>query len=71
MEGTCPVISDGCTKMEAPMIVPTTMAVACGSRMACRSSGVLLVVISSGDRLVRVILGFAKRDNIRVDGAGG
>ncbi len=67
MEGTCPVISDGCTKIEAPMIVPTTMAVACGSRMACRSSGVLPVVISSGYRLARVMLGFAKRDNIRVD----
>ncbi len=71
MDGTCPVISDGCTKMEAPMIVPTTMAVACGSRMACRSWGVLPVVISGGGRLGRVILGFAKRDNIRVGGLSG
>ncbi len=71
MDGTWPVTSEGCTKMEAPMIVPTTMAVACGSRMACRSWGVLPVVILGGDRLARVILGFAKRDNIRVDGVDG
>jgi hypothetical protein len=27
-EGTLPVISDGCTKMDAPIMIPTTMAVA-------------------------------------------
>ena len=30
IEGTAPVISDGWTKIEAPMMVPTTIAVACG-----------------------------------------
>lgn len=33
-DGTCPVTSDGWTKIDAPMIVPTTMAVAWGWRMA-------------------------------------
>jgi hypothetical protein len=37
MENTRPVISEGWTKIEAPMIVPTTMAMAWGNPMACRS----------------------------------
>jgi hypothetical protein len=37
--GTCPVISEGCTKIEAPMIVPTTMAVARPGPMARSSLG--------------------------------
>jgi hypothetical protein len=28
------VTSDGCTKIDVPMIVPTTIAVACGKRIA-------------------------------------
>src|SRR5438270_9525929 len=28
-DGTAPVTDDGCTKIDAPMIVPTTIAVAC------------------------------------------
>ena len=37
IDGTWPVISDGCTKIDAPMIVPTTIAVACGKRITRRS----------------------------------
>ena len=39
IHGTALVISDGCTKIEAPMIVPTTMAVACGRRSDLDSTG--------------------------------
>jgi len=35
--GTCRLISEGWTKMEAPMMIPATMAVAC-SRLMGRSS---------------------------------
>src|ERR1044071_7142782 len=31
--GTWRLISEGCTKIEAPMMIPTTMAVACRSEM--------------------------------------
>ena len=37
IDGAWPVISDGCTKIDAPMIVPTTIAVACGNRITLRS----------------------------------
>ncbi len=43
MVGTSRVISDGCTKIDVPMIVPTTMAVACVSpiaRVSCGPGGV-------------------------------
>jgi hypothetical protein len=33
------VITEGCTKIEAPMMVPTTIAVACGRPMTRLSSG--------------------------------
>jgi hypothetical protein len=33
------VISDGCTKIDAPMIVPTTIAVAWGNRRERTSDG--------------------------------
>src|SRR5215469_4196955 len=36
--GTCRLISEGCTKMDAPMMMPTTMALACRSPMG-RSRG--------------------------------
>src|SRR5688572_23453457 len=36
--GTSRVISDGCTKIEAPMMIPTTIAVASGRRIVQRSS---------------------------------
>src|SRR5262245_56371092 len=39
-EGICRVISDGCTKIDAPMIVPTTIAVACVSPSERRRSPV-------------------------------
>ncbi len=39
MVGTSRVISDGCTKIDVPMIVPTTMAVACVSPIARVSCG--------------------------------
>src|SRR5450432_352026 len=35
--GTWRLISEGCTKMEAPMMIPTTMAVACKRPMGRRS----------------------------------
>ena len=40
MFGTSRVISDGCTKIEVPMIVPMTIAAACGRPMARVSWGV-------------------------------
>ncbi len=33
-DGTERLTSDGCTKIDAPTIVPTTMAIACGRRIA-------------------------------------
>jgi hypothetical protein len=39
IEGTCPVISEGWTKIEAPIMMPTTMAVAWGRPIALLSSG--------------------------------
>ena len=38
-ERISPVITDGCTKIEAPMMVPTTMAVARPSPIERRSAG--------------------------------
>src|SRR5580700_6335013 len=31
--GTCRLISEGCTKIEAPIMIPTTMEVACSNPM--------------------------------------
>ena len=39
IEGISPVTSEGCTKIDAPIIVPTTIAVAWGRRIARRISG--------------------------------
>src|SRR5215213_3963256 len=39
MDGTAPDTRDGCTKIEAPMMVPTTMAVARPRPMARTNSG--------------------------------
>ena len=39
IDGSAPLISEGWTKMEAPMIVPTTIAVVCERRSVWRSSG--------------------------------
>src|SRR3954469_2054164 len=38
-DGTAPVTVDGCTKIEAPMIVPITMDVAWSGVIAARSAG--------------------------------
>jgi hypothetical protein len=38
-DGTAPVTVDGCTKMDAPMIVPTTIAVACADPIVRRRDG--------------------------------
>ena len=40
MVGTSRVISEGCTKIDVPMIVPMTIAVACGRPIARVSWGV-------------------------------
>src|SRR5581483_9772592 len=37
--GTCRFTSDGCTKMDAPMMMPTTIAAACGSPIGRSSDG--------------------------------
>ena len=45
--GTARLTSDGCAKIDAPMIVPTTIAVACGSpidRASARTRGMLFQV---------------------------
>ena len=39
-DGICRVISDGCTKIDAPMMVPTTIAVACVSPSEGRSADI-------------------------------
>src|SRR5206468_3898638 len=40
--GTARLTSDGCTKIDAPMIVPTTIAVACGRPIERLSAGMRL-----------------------------
>src|SRR5690349_6701187 len=37
--GTAPVMTDGCTKIDAPMMMPTTSAVACNCVMDRESMG--------------------------------
>src|SRR4051812_32461712 len=37
--GTVPVITDGCTKIDAPMMIPTTSAVACSGVIERESIG--------------------------------
>jgi hypothetical protein len=45
--GTSPEITDGCTKIDAPMIVPTTSAVARSSPMGRGSWACELVSLSA------------------------
>src|SRR2546423_1194995 len=62
--GTWRLISEGCTKMEAPMVIPTTMVVAC-SRPLGRASAAPSCARGDGD----VALGLARRDDQRKDDA--
>ena len=43
--------SDGCTKIDAPIIVPTTRAVACGRRIARRKAGAEGAATTPGRRV--------------------
>src|ERR1700722_2948152 len=63
--GTARLTSDGCTKIDAPTIVPTTMAVACVRPMDRSSAGAM------GRRIVSPTFGDRSNSGDRVGVRGG
>src|SRR5579872_6659599 len=79
-DDTAPVITDGCTKIEAPMMIPTTSAVAWRSVMGrARAGGFAMGVIIVANRRYSIVdvlrpsnrlAALVARHHARRDGAG-